>query len=69
MDLRDPAANSGLEAFIPSTCLAGDMTTSHTGARLYLPLALLGLRSPGTALEGAPCLLLWEAVGQGLWPL
>lgn len=63
--LHDLAANPELEAFIPSTCLAGDMTTSHTGAQLYL---LLGSPRPeipwDSSVEGALCLPFW-----GLWLL
>lgn len=59
--LHDLAANPELEAFIPSTCLAGDMTTSHTGAQLYL---LLG--SPGTPLWREPyACCSGRQVGQG----
>lgn len=59
-------ANPELEAFIPFTCLAGDMTTSHTGAQLYLLLGSPGPEIPwDSSVEGALCLLFWEAVGQG----
>lgn len=61
--LHDLAANPGLEAFIPSTCLAGDMTTSHTGAQLYLLLGSPGPEIPWDSSGGSPV----PAVLGGSW--
>lgn len=65
--LHDLAANPELEAFISYTCLAGDMTTSHTGAQLYLLLGSPGPEIPwDSSVEGALCLLFWEAGWAGV---
>lgn len=61
--LRDLTANPGLEAFIPSTCLAGDMTTSHTGAQLYLLLGSPEPEIPWDSCGGSPV----PAVPGGSW--